>query len=158
MSKWTDPEAWARLTGGEGCAICRAGGPTNVIAELETSWVAMGEDSPPLPGSCALFFRRHAVELHDLSPDEGAAYMRDIQHLSRVLAAAAGTVKMNYEVHGNTIPHLHMHFFPRHVGDPFEGGPINPRAPGSGRTAGEHAEIRRRVTAALREGTRLQPG
>ena len=28
----------------------------------------MGEETAPLPGSCALFFRRHAVELHELSP------------------------------------------------------------------------------------------
>ena len=33
---------------------------------------------------------------------------------------ASGATKMNYEVHGNTIPHLHMHFFPRYAGDPFE--------------------------------------
>lgn len=37
------------------------------------------------------------------------------------------TVKMNYEIHGNSIPHLHMHFFPRYRGDQFEGQPINPR-------------------------------
>jgi diadenosine tetraphosphate (Ap4A) HIT family hydrolase len=23
------------------------------------------------------------------------------------------TVKLNYEIHGNTIPHLHMHLYPR---------------------------------------------
>jgi diadenosine tetraphosphate (Ap4A) HIT family hydrolase len=32
---------------------------------------------------------------------------------------------MNYEIHGNTIPHLHVHLFLRYKGDPFEGGPIN---------------------------------
>ena len=51
----------------------------------------------------------------------------------RVLAlpavvAIVQPVKMNYEIHGNTAPHLHVHFFPRYVGDQFEGGPINPRA------------------------------
>lgn len=34
---------------------------------------------------------------------------------------------MNYEIHGNTIPHLHMHLFPRFDGDPFEGRPIDGR-------------------------------
>jgi diadenosine tetraphosphate (Ap4A) HIT family hydrolase len=146
MSRWTDPEAWARALTPEGCVICRQGGPTHVIAELEVSWVTMGEETTGLPGSCALFFKRHAVELHELSEDEGAAWMRDIQRLSRVLKEATGAVKMNYEVHGNTIPHLHMHFFPRYPGDPFEGAPINPRiaiAPISGAPA--HAEVRRRV-------------
>ncbi len=35
--------------------------------------------------------------------------------------------KINYEIHGNTIPHLHVHLFPRFAGDPHVGGPIDPR-------------------------------
>lgn len=150
MSRWTDPQAWAHALRQEGCVICAGGGPTHVIARLEVSWVTMSEETTGLPGSCALFLRRHAIELHDLSDDEGAAWMRDIQRLSRVLAEATGAVKMNYEVHGNTIPHLHMHFFPRYPGDPFEGAPINPRIaiariPG----APDHREVRRRVQTAF---------
>lgn len=150
MSRWTDPQAWAHALTPEGCVICRDGGPTHVIAELEVSRLTMGETTTELPGSCAMFFRRHAIELHDLSADEGAAWMRDIQRVSRVLKEATGAVKMNYEVHGNTIPHLHMHFFPRYPGDPFQGAPINPRvtvAPIPG--APDHADVRRRVIAAL---------
>jgi diadenosine tetraphosphate (Ap4A) HIT family hydrolase len=153
MSRWTDPEAWEALLSAEGCPICRDGGPTSVIAELEASWVVMGEAALPLPGTCALFFRRHAVELHELTAEEGAAFMRDAQRLSRALKSASGAVKMNYEVHGNTIPHLHMHFFPRYPGDPFENAPINPRlAPADDRTVAEHVEIRRRLIAALAPG------
>jgi diadenosine tetraphosphate (Ap4A) HIT family hydrolase len=37
-------------------------------------------------------------------------------------------IKMNYEIHGNTLPHLHLHLFPRHPDDPCVGGPIDPRA------------------------------
>ena len=33
----------------------------------------MGEEPGPLPGSCALFFKRHAIELHDLTEAEGLA-------------------------------------------------------------------------------------
>lgn len=152
MSKWTDPEEWARLVSGEACPICRAGEPTSVIAELETSWLTMGEEGAPLPGACALFFRRHVVELHELSPDESAAYMRDLVRVSRAVNAATGAVKMNYEIHGNTIPHLHTHVFPRFPGDPFEGGPINPRAVRQpAYAAGEFEATRRRIRAALAE-------
>lgn len=150
MSKWTDPEEWARLLTPEGCPTCVQGRPTSVLAELEVSWVTMGEEPPPLPGACALFLRRHAVELHDLGPEEAAAYMRDMQRLSRALQPATGAVKLNYEVHGNTIPHLHMHFFPRYPGDPFEGGPIDPRAmKGKPFRAAEHQRIRQQLAAAL---------
>jgi diadenosine tetraphosphate (Ap4A) HIT family hydrolase len=122
----------------------------DVLAELEASWVTASETAP-MRGYCCLVFRpRHAVELHDLSADEGAAYMRDIRRLSRAVKSVTGAVKMNYEVHGNSLPHLHMHFFPRYVGDPFEGGPIDPRAArGPVYTPGEFEEVRQRLRAAL---------
>jgi diadenosine tetraphosphate (Ap4A) HIT family hydrolase len=149
MSRWSNPEEWARLCSGEACPICLDGGPHDVVSTLESSWLTLGEDSP-MRGYGCLIFRRHAVELHDLSPEEGAAFMRDIQRVSRVLKSLTGAVKLNYEVHGNTLPHLHMHFFPRYVGDRFEGGPINPRAVKAPVYAeGEFASLRERVQMAL---------
>ena len=53
--------------------------------------------------------------------------MRDLQRVSKIVQEITGAVKLNYEIHGNTIPHLHVHLFPRYKGDPFEDGPINPR-------------------------------
>ena len=103
-----------------------------------------------LRGNCCLFLRRHAVELHDLAADEAAAFMRDVQRLSRAIQSNTGAVKMNYEVHGNTIPHLHMHFFPRYVGDPFEGAPINPRRVGAVYAPGEFEALKQRILSALR--------
>ena len=32
---------------------------------------------------------------------------------------------MNYEIHGNTLPHLHIHLYPRQVDDAFVGRPID---------------------------------
>jgi diadenosine tetraphosphate (Ap4A) HIT family hydrolase len=126
MGMWSDPEAWERLRGGATCPVCLRGGPTNVVAELEVSLLTAGEVAP-LRGSCALFLERHAVELYELDPDEAAAYMRDLQRASRAVQEATGAIKMNYEIHGNTIPHLHTHLFPRYPGDPFEGRPIDSR-------------------------------
>ena len=149
MSQWTNPEEWARLCSGESCPICLDGGPWDVLAELESSWLTMGE-SAPMRGYCCLIFRRHAVELHDLTQDEGAAFMRDIQRTARAVKALTGAVKLNYEVHGNTLPHLHMHFFPRYPGDRFEGGPINPRAvTGPVYAPGEFENLRARLRAAF---------
>lgn len=36
-------------------------------------------------------------------------------------------VKINYEIHGNTIPHLHVHPYPRFCDDPFPGQPVDYR-------------------------------
>lgn len=53
-------------------------------------------------------------------------------------------------VHGNSIPHLHMHFFPRYPGDPFEGGPISPNAARTPVYApGEITAVRTRLLEAL---------
>jgi diadenosine tetraphosphate (Ap4A) HIT family hydrolase len=109
----------------------------------------MSEDAP-MRGYVWLPFRRHVVELHDLSDDEGIAFMRDVRRASRAIAAATSPVKLNYEIHGNTVPHLHLHIFPRYIGDPFEGGPVNPRlvrAPVY--QPGEFASVRADVLANL---------
>jgi len=106
-------------------------------------------------GYACLVLRRHAVELHDLTAAEGATFMHDAQRLSRAVAVATGAVKLNYEIHGNTLPHLHLHVFPRYPGDPFEGHPIDPRAVTAPVYApGEFARVRRRVQDVLGERTR----
>ena len=76
-------------------------------------------------GYACLVFRRHAIDLHELSEIEGRDFMRDIRRLSAAVQVATRAIKLNYEVHGNSIPHLHMHFFPRYPGDPFGKGPID---------------------------------
>lgn len=120
-----------------------------MVATLDGSWVTMPERAP-LRGYVCLMFRRHAVELHELSTEEGATFMRDVQRVSAAVAAVTGAVKLNHEIHGNTVPHLHLHVFPRYAGDPFEGRPIDPRAITTPVYApGEYVAMRARVVAAL---------
>ena len=97
----------------------------DVVAKLEASWVTM-QEAAPVPGYVCLVSQTHAVDLHDLPAAAACAFMRDARRVSRAVACVTGAVKMNYEIHGNSIPHLHMHFFPRYRGDQFEGQPINP--------------------------------
>ncbi len=99
-----------------------AGKPLDIVAELTASWVTMAESAP-----VCLVSKTHAVELHDLTDAAAIAFMRDARRVSAALAASTGAVKINYEVHGNTLPHLHIHFFPRYRGDRFEDQPINPK-------------------------------
>ena len=142
MSTWNDQERWKALCSGETCPICRRHEPLDVIATLEASWVTMQEFAP-VRGYVCLVSRTHAVELHDLADEVAAAFMRDAQRVSAALSAATGAVKLNYEIHGNSLPHLHMHFFPRYRGDRFEGGPIDPkRVSGPVYAGGEFPRIR----------------
>ncbi len=104
--------------------MCRS--EPDAAVRLEVSWVLVGPDDP-VRGYACLVFARHVIELHDLTDDEGPALMRDIRKVSGAIARIMNPVKMNYEVHGNTAPHLHVHVFPRYRGDQFEGRPIDPR-------------------------------
>ena len=149
MTKWNSPADWQRLCDGSACPICMRGEPLNIIAPLEASWLTMSERAP-MRGYVCLVSRIHAVELHDLTLAQAEAFMRDVHRVSRVLSAVTGAVKLNYEIHGNTLPHLHMHFFPRYVGDPFEGRAIEPsRIVAPVYAAGEFAVMRGRIVAAL---------
>lgn len=136
MSKWNTSE-WEALCSGEACPICLQGRPRGIVAELEVTHLTCGE-AAPMRGYACLVLRRHAVELHELAAEEASALMRDLQRAGRAIQEITGAVKMNYEIHGNTIPHLHVHIFPRYRGDSFEGSPIDPRrAQGSPYAAGE---------------------
>ena len=149
LSKWSHPEEWERLCSAESCPVCLRGRPTDFIAELDASFLIAGEDSP-MKGYCFLLLKRHAVELYELSAEEATAFMRDIQRVSKAVHEITGAVKMNYEIHGNTIPHLHLHLFPRYIGDAFENQPINPRLVKSPPYApGEFAEFAERLREAV---------
>ena len=54
-------------------------------------------------------------------------FMADLQIASKALKKVTGAVKINYELRGNTMPHLHMHLFPRYIDDPFPSAPIEYR-------------------------------
>jgi diadenosine tetraphosphate (Ap4A) HIT family hydrolase len=53
---------------------------------------------------------------------------------------------MNYEIHGNSIRHLHLHLYPRFPGDPYQGRAIDGRAMSFERSPDDLARIRAAVT------------
>jgi diadenosine tetraphosphate (Ap4A) HIT family hydrolase len=149
VSRWNS-DAWEGLVRGTDCPICLSGKPLDVVVDLEASYLTCSEHQAPLRGYCVLVLKRHAVEPHELAPAEGAAFMRDLQIVSRVVQQITGAVKMNFEIHGNTIPHLHLHVFPRYRGDPFEGRPIDLRAVQASHYApAEFAEFIRQLQSRL---------
>jgi diadenosine tetraphosphate (Ap4A) HIT family hydrolase len=107
----------------------------------------------PVRGYVCLVSKIHAVELHDLAEETALAFIHDARRVSKSLSYVTGAVKINYEIHGNSIPHLHMHFFPRYRGDQFEGGPINPKQTVQPvYSAGEFDQIRHDFIEALLPG------
>jgi diadenosine tetraphosphate (Ap4A) HIT family hydrolase len=120
---WADRERWVALRDGSGCPVC-ANGPGDVIAELVASWVTV-PPTTPLPGYVCLVAKSHVVEPFELPMDERVAFWEDVNRVAAAIDRALTPVKLNYEIHGNTLPHLHLHLFPRQRGDRFEGRPID---------------------------------
>jgi predicted house-cleaning noncanonical NTP pyrophosphatase (MazG superfamily)/diadenosine tetraphosphate (Ap4A) HIT family hydrolase len=126
VKAWTDPDTWAQRLTPEGCPFCPME-PRSVHVELPASWVLI-PDEAVLPGYVLVVSKRHVIEPFELPLDESAQFWADAMRAAAAVASVIQPVKVNYEVHGNTIPHLHLHIFPRFRGDPFERSPIDPHA------------------------------
>ena len=91
--------------------------PAHKIAELGTSVLYLGGDQF-FPGWSVLVLKRHATELWQLAPAERSTLMDEVTRVAQALAAAFDAVKMNYELLGNQVPHIHWHLIPRRADDP----------------------------------------
>jgi diadenosine tetraphosphate (Ap4A) HIT family hydrolase len=90
--------------------------------------------------------KRHVIEPFHLEQKERVLFWEDCMRVAQALSVLFHPLKMNYEIHGNSIPHLHMHLYPRFVGDPYQGGPIT----GSARFRRSPEELAK-ITQAVRE-------
>jgi diadenosine tetraphosphate (Ap4A) HIT family hydrolase len=93
------------------------------VADLPTAVAVLGHDQF-YRGYTMVIARAHATELHDLSQEAATAYYLDMLRVARAIAAAFRPRKMNYEVLGNTVAHLHWHLFPRYADDPTPQRPV----------------------------------
>jgi diadenosine tetraphosphate (Ap4A) HIT family hydrolase len=75
-------------------------------------------------GWTLLVLKRHATELFELSRQERSQLIEDVSGVARALARALDAVKINYELLGNQVPHIHWHIVPRLRDDPAPRGPV----------------------------------
>lgn len=114
---------------------------------LSASWVTAPRKAA-LPGYVAVVSKRHVVEPFELPPSARPAFWDDVMLAAKALAELLSPVKMNYELHGNTVPHLHVHLYPRYRDDPYVGGPIDPRRAMFARSREELLQIGRVIEKA----------
>ncbi|MBI2527683.1 MAG: HIT family protein [Candidatus Rokubacteria bacterium] len=107
------------------CPMCEqvAGEGDHFIADLAVSRAYLNRDQY-FPGWVFVILRRHAEELYDLTAGERAALIEDVTDMARALAAVYRPVKLNYELLGNQVPHIHWHLVPRLAGDPDPRWPV----------------------------------
>ena len=94
-----------------------AGSVSRRIALLPTAVAVLGTDQY-YAGYTLVIARRHATELYHLSEAESTGYFQDMLRMARAIDRAFSPRKMNYELLGNTVAHLHWHLFPRYADDP----------------------------------------
>lgn len=87
------------------------------VALLPSAVAVLGYDQY-YPGYTLVISRRHATELYHLPDAESQAYFGDMLRVARAIDRAFSPRKMNYELLGNTVAHLHWHLFPRYADDP----------------------------------------
>ena len=74
--------------------------------------------------SIVIWRGRHVAEPTELEPEMAAAYWLEVLGAGRALEQHLGPVKMNYDLLGNSLPHLHTHVIPRYANDPRPGWPF----------------------------------
>ena len=147
-----DPPAWDRLCTAEECPMCaETPHPEWTLAETDDCRVSAWPEAV-IPGYACVVSKRHVVEPFDLPVPVQAAFFTDAMAVAKALSELLTPVKMNYEIHGNTVPHLHMHLFPRTADDVYVGFPVHCRAHFE-RTPAQLARMRTAVRAGL--GARL---
>jgi diadenosine tetraphosphate (Ap4A) HIT family hydrolase len=67
---------------------------------------------------------RHVAEPTQLSDDEATAYWLEVLRVGRAIEGCFEPVKLNYDLLGNSLPHLHTHVVPRYADDPRPGWPF----------------------------------
>ena len=82
------------------------------IHEFPNSFAVLGQQQL-YRGSCMLISKKHAAELHLLPPPERVAFCAEMMILAEAIFRTVQPDKLNYELLGNLVPHLHWHIFPR---------------------------------------------
>jgi len=73
-------------------------------------------------GRCVMAYNEHAVELTELSDEQSALFIKDMQRVGKAISKAVNPAKVNYGMFSDTLPHLHVHIVPKQTGGYSFGG------------------------------------
>lgn len=107
------------------CKACQGSWPNtdHFIADLGLSKAYLHDDQF-FPGWTVVLFKRHATELFRLAPTERIQLMEEVNLVAKTLSQVFDAKKINYELLGNQLPHIHWHVIPRLAGDPLPLEPV----------------------------------
>ena len=122
-------ERWYAWRAGHGCPSCAEGRPDESPSgvryfqgEVADAYLVRADIQRGL--SIVIWRGRHVVEPTELDNEEAAKYGREVLAVGCALETVFAPVKVNYNVLGNWVPHLHTHLVPRYADDPRPGWPF----------------------------------
>jgi diadenosine tetraphosphate (Ap4A) HIT family hydrolase len=93
------------------------------VTELEHSFVLLNRDQF-FPGYTLLFTKLHVTELFHLDRAARSGLMEEVSRVAEALFTLFQPDKINYELLGNMVPHIHWHLVPRRSDEPLWPRPI----------------------------------
>jgi diadenosine tetraphosphate (Ap4A) HIT family hydrolase len=123
---------WEERKAGKACPMCKEGRPDDAYgnARIHTGRVSdayLVRGDIGQPGYTIVIWRgRHVADITELNDSDATTYLREVLKVARALEAHYRPAKLNIEMLGNTVPHLHTHVVPRYVTDD------SPNVPASG--------------------------
>jgi diadenosine tetraphosphate (Ap4A) HIT family hydrolase len=93
------------------------------VIELKHSFVTLNRDQF-FPGYVLLFTKTHVTELFHLQRQVRAELMDEVSLVAEALQDVFRPDKINYELLGNMVPHMHWHLVPRFASEPLWPRPI----------------------------------
>ena len=123
------PANWTAQFAGRDCEMCAAGRPERdaygIRIAAETYSDAYLQRADVQRGYTLVIWRgRHVAEPTELEDSEAQGYWLEVLRVARALQHHYRPLKLNYQVLGNTAPHLHTHLLPRYAEDPAPGRPF----------------------------------
>lgn len=85
------------------------------ICDLEVSRLYLFRNQA-YRGRCVLAYKDHVNEFFDLTPDQAAAFARDMRRVSAALSKAFSPQKVNLGMYNDRGTHLHCHIVPKYEG------------------------------------------
>lgn len=123
------PPSFYELLRGEGCPMCSEGRPEETpfgarvfAGSVSDAYLQRAEIQRGY--TVSIWRGRHVAEPTQLTADEAAGYWLEVVRVARALEEHFRPVKTNYEVLGNSLPHLHTHLVLRYADDPRPGWPF----------------------------------
>ena len=99
------------------CAYCAKGDLVNVfgyeVCELPASVLYVFRDQTH-PGRCIVASKFHVSEMRELTAEERAAFIEDVNTAAEAIHAEFHPDKINYGMYGDTGHHLHCHLVPKY--------------------------------------------